>query len=142
MKSIASSRFATVYASVPLLVIAVLPARCGRSSPNPPAPATGHRPRAAALPRSTPSPSARILGSIEERRARVRPRGAIHRGDSGAAVVACRPDRRSGRRGRDLSLRHEDLREGSAREALLFDDVQLQVLFQLGEWAAARADSN
>ena len=29
---------------------------------------------------------------------------------------------------------------GSAREALLFDDVQLQVLFQLGERAAARAD--
>jgi hypothetical protein len=40
------------------------------------------------------------------------------------------------------SLRHQDLREGSALEALLFDDVQLQVLFQLGEWAVARADRN
>src|SRR5690348_15939619 len=47
------------------------------------------------------------------------------------------------RRGeRDSSLRHQDLREGSAREALLFDDDELQVLFQLGEWAAARADGN
>jgi hypothetical protein len=36
MKSIASSRFAIVYAPVPLLVIAVLSARCGRSSPNRP----------------------------------------------------------------------------------------------------------
>jgi hypothetical protein len=39
-----------------------------------------------------------------------------------------------------LSLRHQDLREGSASEALLFDDVELQVLIQLGEWAVARAD--
>src|SRR4051794_18886520 len=39
-------------------------------------------------------------------------------------------------------LRHQDLREGSAPEALLFDDVQLQVLSQLGEWAAPRADRN
>ena len=40
------------------------------------------------------------------------------------------------------SLRHQDLRERAAREALLFDDVQLQVLSQLGEWAAPRADRN
>src|SRR4051812_4646679 len=40
------------------------------------------------------------------------------------------------------SLRHQDLREGSALEAFLFDDVQLQVLSQLGEWAAPRADRN
>src|SRR4051812_13550148 len=39
-------------------------------------------------------------------------------------------------------LRHQDLRKGSAREALLFKDVQLQVLSQLREWAAARADGN
>ena len=41
-----------------------------------------------------------------------------------------------------LSLWHEDLREGSALEAFLFDDVQLQMLFQVGERAAARADRN
>src|SRR5215217_7817116 len=40
------------------------------------------------------------------------------------------------------SLRHQDLREGSALEAFLFDDVQLQVLSQLGEWAVPRADRN
>lgn len=40
------------------------------------------------------------------------------------------------------SLRHQDLREGSASEALLFDDVELQVLIQLGERAVARADRN
>src|SRR5215208_8381129 len=40
------------------------------------------------------------------------------------------------------SLRHEDLREGSAPEALLFDDIQLQVLFQVGEWAVPRPDRN
>ena len=34
------------------------------------------------------------------------------------------------------------MREGSALEAFLFDDVQLQVLSQLGEWAAPRADRN
>jgi hypothetical protein len=38
------------------------------------------------------------------------------------------------------SLRHQDLREGSALEAFFFDDVQLQVLSQLGEWAVPRAD--
>ena len=38
------------------------------------------------------------------------------------------------------SLRHQDLREGAALEPLFFDDVQLQVLSQLGEWAVARAD--
>jgi hypothetical protein len=31
---------------------------------------------------------------------------------------------------------------GSAPEAFLFDDVQLQVLPQLGEWAAPRTDRN
>jgi hypothetical protein len=40
------------------------------------------------------------------------------------------------------SLRHQDLREGSALEAFLFDDVQFQVLSQLGEWAVPRADRN
>src|SRR5215211_5014149 len=40
------------------------------------------------------------------------------------------------------SLRHQDLREGSAVKALLFDDVQLQVLCQLREWAVSRADRN
>jgi len=34
------------------------------------------------------------------------------------------------------------LREGSASEAFLFDDVELQVLIQLCEWAVARADRN
>src|SRR4029079_595051 len=43
MKSIASSRCATVYASVPLLVIAVLSDRRGRSSPTAAASATWHR---------------------------------------------------------------------------------------------------
>src|SRR5215813_13554536 len=43
---------------------------------------------------------------------------------------------------RDLSPRDEDLPVGSAREALLVDDIELQVLFQLGEWAAPRADSD
>src|SRR5215218_7533149 len=38
------------------------------------------------------------------------------------------------------SPRHQDLREGSALEALLFDDVQLQVLFQPGEWAVPGGD--
>src|SRR5215204_4664440 len=36
--------------------------------------------------------------------------------------------------------RHQDLREGSALEAFLFDDVQLQMLTQVGERAAPRAD--
>src|SRR3954451_22931186 len=67
------------------------------------------------------------------------------------AASDCRAVSRGGGRGlargrrprrRDLSLRHQDLREGSAREALLFDDVQLQALVQVGEWAAARADRN
>src|SRR3954449_7653888 len=40
------------------------------------------------------------------------------------------------------ALRHEDLRESAALEALLFDDVQLEVLFELGEWAVPRADRN
>src|SRR3954467_10268249 len=40
------------------------------------------------------------------------------------------------------SLWHQDLREGSAPEAFLFDDVQLQMLSQLGEGAAPRADRN
>jgi hypothetical protein len=37
---------------------------------------------------------------------------------------------------------HQDLREGSASEALLLDDVELQVLIEIGEWAAALADRN
>src|SRR4051812_49423636 len=37
---------------------------------------------------------------------------------------------------------HQDLCEGPALEALLVDDVELQVLLQLGEGAAARADRN
>src|SRR3954453_1643650 len=40
------------------------------------------------------------------------------------------------------TLRHQDLRQRSAPEALLFDDVELQVLSQIGEWAAPRADRN
>jgi hypothetical protein len=40
------------------------------------------------------------------------------------------------------SLRHQDLREGSALEAFLFDDLQLQVLSQRGKWAVPRADRN
>src|SRR3954465_7206870 len=40
------------------------------------------------------------------------------------------------------ALRHEDLRESAALEALLFDDVQLQVIFEVGEWTAPRADRN
>jgi len=40
------------------------------------------------------------------------------------------------------SSRHQNLREGSALEALLFDDVELQVLIEIGEWAAARTDRN
>src|SRR3954454_5955603 len=43
-------------------------------------------------------------------------------------------------RGGRSSPRHQDLREGPAPEALLFDDVQLQVLSQFGERAAPRAD--
>jgi hypothetical protein len=38
------------------------------------------------------------------------------------------------------ALRHQDLRERSALEAFLLDDVQLQMGFQIGERAAARAD--
>src|ERR1044071_1640672 len=45
-------------------------------------------------------------------------------------------------RGGRSSLRHQDLRQGSASEALLLDDVELQVLIQLDEWAVARADRN
>src|SRR3954468_5759388 len=62
MKSIASSRFATVYASVALLVIALLSARCGRSSPNPPAPATGRRALATAAKVASRTPGARRRG--------------------------------------------------------------------------------
>src|SRR5215216_756852 len=40
------------------------------------------------------------------------------------------------------SLRHQDLREGSASEALLFDHIELQMLVQVGERAVARADRN
>lgn len=40
------------------------------------------------------------------------------------------------------SPRHQDLREGSASEALLLDDVELQMLIEVGEWAAARTDGN
>jgi hypothetical protein len=36
---------------------------------------------------------ARILRSSDERRGRVRPRGAVHRCDGGAGGVACRQDR-------------------------------------------------
>jgi hypothetical protein len=39
-------------------------------------------------------------------------------------------------------LWHQDLCEGSAFEAFFIDDVELQVLSQLGEWAVARADRN
>ena len=39
-----------------------------------------------------------------------------------------------------LPSRHQNLREGSASEALLFDDVERQVLIEIGEWAAARTD--
>src|SRR5215208_3788021 len=42
--------------------------------------------------------------------------------------------------GRSLIASDQDLREGSASEALLFDEVELQVLVQLGERAVARAD--
>src|SRR3954447_13765565 len=45
-------------------------------------------------------------------------------------------------RGGRLWLGHEDLREGSALEAFLVDDVQFQMLSQVGEWATARADRN
>src|SRR3954452_348485 len=54
------------------------------------------------------------------------------------AVSISRGPRRGGR----SSLWHQDLGEGPALEALLLDDVQLQVLSQVGEWAAARADRN
>src|SRR4051812_24185108 len=37
-------------------------------------------------------------------------------------------------------LRHEDLREGSASESFLFDDVQLQMLSELSERAVPCAD--
>src|SRR3954454_14098148 len=42
----------------------------------------------------------------------------------------------------DLRLRRQDLREGSASEAFLSDDVQLQVILEVGEWTAPRADRN
>jgi hypothetical protein len=58
----------------------------------------------------------------------------FHRG-----LTAAGPEFSSG--GRSV-LRHQDLRESSALEAFLFDDVQLQVLSQLGEWAVPRADRN
>ena len=40
------------------------------------------------------------------------------------------------------SPRHQDLRDGSASEALLLDDLELQVLIEIGEWASARTDRN
>src|SRR3954453_8488087 len=51
-----------------------------------------------------------------------------------------RPRRCRLRAGCRSSLRHQDLREGSASEALLFDDLELQVLLEIREWAAARTD--
>src|SRR3954452_23602130 len=43
-------------------------------------------------------------------------------------------------RQRGSTRRHQDLREGSALEALFIDDVELQVLSQLGKWTLPRAD--
>src|SRR5919199_6154103 len=66
MKSIASSRFATVYASVPLLVIAVLSARCRdphRTRPRP-QPAVGPA-SLTALPLSLAMPSPSAGGSSD-----------------------------------------------------------------------------
>ncbi len=40
------------------------------------------------------------------------------------------------------SARDQDLREGSVSEALLLDDVELKVLIEVREWAAARTDRN
>src|SRR4029079_5970095 len=39
-------------------------------------------------------------------------------------------------------FRHQDLRQGTASEAFLLDDVELQMRCQLGEWAAPGADGN
>jgi hypothetical protein len=50
-----------------------------------------------------------------------------------------RADRQHWRRS---SSRHQDLREGSASEALLLDDVELQVRIEIGEWAPALTDRN
>jgi hypothetical protein len=46
------------------------------------------------------------------------------------------------RSGGSLSPRHQDLRERSASEALLLDDVELQVVIEIGERAAALTDRN
>ena len=40
------------------------------------------------------------------------------------------------------SPRHQDLRESSASEALLLDDVELEVVIEIGERAAALTDRN
>ena len=40
------------------------------------------------------------------------------------------------------SPRHQDLRVSAASEALLLDDVELEVLIEIGEWAAALTDRN
>src|SRR4051794_38101624 len=47
-----------------------------------------------------------------------------------------------GDRQRDSSLRDQNVREGCASEALLFDDLELEVLLEVCEWAAAGADRN
>jgi hypothetical protein len=40
------------------------------------------------------------------------------------------------------SPRHQNLWERSASEALLAEDVELQVLIEIGEWDTARTDRN
>ncbi len=58
----------------------------------------------------------------------------------GLARLPLRPQHENG--ARSLLLRHEGLGEGPAPEALLLDHVQPEVLSQLGEWAASRADGD
>src|SRR6201991_3822342 len=73
-----------------------------------------------------------VAARLLEPRARARVASALSSSPSRAVVTA--PAR--------LWLRHQDLRKRAAGDALLVDDVQLQVLSQVRKWAAAGADRN
>src|SRR4051812_3375101 len=80
------------------------------------------------------------------------PTSAMSRHSTMRSPPSTRPSDSTGRRSsafahktgrpRLLVLRHQDLREGSASEALLLDDLELQVVVEVGEWAAPGADRN
>jgi hypothetical protein len=61
-------------------------------------------------------------------------------GKDHARTTAARRKTHHAARACRLLLRHENLRENSAAKALFVDDLELQVLLQVGERAAPRAD--